>query len=93
MNWRVFNGKIGKNYAWDLEFLYKYRDFSDGIDFLVFDVSWDRYECDHKPSFEIAFKILNFIMIELTIYNIWHMDNPNSPHYSVEGDMDNGQNR
>ena len=80
MNLRYFHGKIYENYGWELEFFNKYRNFSDGIEFLNLIVNWDKYESDHKPSFEIALKILNFIIFEFTIYNIWHTEDFDSPY-------------
>jgi hypothetical protein len=78
---KFFGSKIGENYAWDLGIFYKYRDFSDGIDFFIIDITFDKYLGDHKPSFEFSIKIFNLMVIDFTIYNIWHVDNPNSPYY------------
>ena len=69
-----FGGKINKNYGWDFSALHKYRDFSDGISFFEFDVTWDRFLSDHKPSFQFIISILNFKLIELEIYYVFHRD-------------------
>ncbi len=81
MNLRFLHGKIGKNYAWELNTFYKYRDFSDGIDFFIFSIELNKYPCDHNPQLDVCLKILNLMVFEFTIYNVWHIDNPNSPYY------------
>lgn len=81
---KFFGSKIGENYAWDLGIFYKYRDFKDGIDFFIIEITFDKYLCDHNPKFEFAIKILNFMIIDFDIYNIWHIDNPKSPYYGME---------
>ena len=81
MNLRFLHSKIGKNYAWELNTFYKYRDFSDGIDFFIVEITFDKYPNDHNPKFEIAIKILNLMIVDFDIYNIWHIDNPKSPYY------------
>ena len=78
---KFFGSKIGKNYAWELNTFYKYRDFSDGIDFFIVEITFDKYPNDHNPKFEIAIKILNLMIVDFDIYNIWHIDNPKSPYY------------
>jgi len=70
--WFGFN--ISKNYAIDIGLLYFYRNLSDGISFGDFQLNWDRYEGDHKPSFELMIAICNFVIIDFEIYNIHHMD-------------------
>ena len=88
MNLRNLHSKIGDNYAWELETFYNYRSFADGIDFFIFDWSYDKYICDHNPKFNITLKILNFIIFDFTVYNIWHTDHPNSPYYGMDEDED-----
>ncbi len=88
MNLRFFHGLITDNYAWEFQLFYKYRDFSEGVDFFDFDMTFDKYICDHNPKFEFGLKILNFIIFNFTIYNIWHTDNPNSPYYGMDEDED-----
>ena len=80
---RIWGGKVGDDYAWELDFLYKYRDFSDGIDFFVFKCGLDKYHCEHNPKFDFSLRILNVTIFEFSIYNIWHMDNENSPYYHI----------
>lgn len=78
---RVFGGTIGNDYAWELDFFYKLRDFKDGVTFFEFVLNWDKYMCDHNPRFEFSLMILNFKIWEFSIYNVWHVDNENSPYY------------
>jgi len=78
-----FSGKYGKNYGWELELFYKYRDLSDGLDVFRFDITLDRYPGDHNPQFNFGLKLFNFIIFEYDIYNVWHMDHPHSPFYKI----------
>lgn len=80
---RVFGGKIGDDYAWELDLFYKYRDFSDGIDFFEFKMGLDKYPCDHNPKYEFCLRILNVTMFEFSVYNLWHMDHECSPYYNT----------
>ena len=64
--------RLNKDYALDINLFCKYRDFSDGVDFIELHVWHDRYKADHKPSFDIWFSILNICLFELNIYNIHH---------------------
>ncbi len=54
-------GTISKkrNISWEVQLFAKVRDYSDGVDFLNFKIQWDRYECDHSPSFKIELDFLN----------------------------------
>ena len=51
---RIWGGKVGDDYAWELDFLYKYRDFSDGIDFFEFSIYniW-HMDNEHSPYYSI----------------------------------------
>ena len=81
MNLRHFHNKIGRNYAWELELFYKFRDFKDGISFFDWSTTWDKYMGDHNPQFNIFLTLFNFKIFDFTVYNIWHIDNKNSPFY------------
>lgn len=65
---------INKNYGFEFAFFNKIREFSDGVSVLKFDVNWDRYIADHSPCFEVNLMLLNWIIFELNIYNIHHVD-------------------
>jgi hypothetical protein len=78
---RVFGGTIGNDYAWELDLFYKLRDFKDGISFFELVVNWDKYMGDHNPQFTFSLMLFNFKIWEFIIYNVWHIDNPNSPYY------------
>lgn len=73
---RVFmNGvKLNSNYGLEWNFFYNFRSFSDGITWIDFKLNWDRYESDHKPSFEFYFGLLNFTIIEMSVYYLHHRD-------------------
>jgi hypothetical protein len=81
MNIRNLHSKIGCNYAWELNTFYKLRDFKDGITFFELILEWNKFMGDHNPQFTFYFMLLNFRIWEFTIYNVWHIDNVNSPYY------------
>jgi hypothetical protein len=64
--------KLNKNYGFEWNFFWKVRSFKDGITFIKPEISWDRYEWDHKPSFEIYLCIFNYTIIELRVYYLHH---------------------
>jgi len=73
--WR-FNGfKLSKNYAIDWNFFWPIRQFKEGITFFNFDINLDLYKGDHNPKFDITLLILNYIIFEIEIYNVNHVEN------------------
>ena len=68
-----FTKKITSKFALDVMLFYKLRQFKDGIDFLNINISFDRYEADHKPSFQFMIVVFNFTIIEFDIYNVNHL--------------------
>jgi hypothetical protein len=68
--------KISKNYSCDINLFYRYRDVKDGISFIDGTISWDRYIDDHCPKFEMRFGILNFWLLDFSIYNVNHKREP-----------------
>jgi len=65
--------KLSKNFAWELGFLYKLRDFSDGIDFFDLKINYDRFKGDHNPQFGVCLVIMNFLIFQFEIYNVNHV--------------------
>jgi len=66
--------KINKDYAWEISALHFLRQLSDGVTFFEFKVNWDRYLDDHTPRFDLMLVILNYKLIEFSIYYMWHRD-------------------
>jgi len=66
--------KLSKNYAWELGFLYKFRDFSDGIDWVDLKINFDKFKGDHNPKFNVLFAVCNFLIFEFCIYNVNHVE-------------------
>lgn len=75
----MFNGKINENYAWEISGFRKIRSFKDGITFFDLNINFDKYLCDHSPRFQIEFIIFNIILIDFSIYFIWHRDDNGNP--------------
>lgn len=81
MNWKCFGTKIGKNYAWEMEWFCFHRMLIEGFTPIKFGVEYDYYIGDHKPSFEVELVLFNFTIFHFTIYNIWHCNDLRSPMY------------
>lgn len=82
MNLRNLHSRIGCNYAWELNTFSKVRNFKkDGITFFELIINWDKYMGDHNPQFTFSLVLFNFQIWEFIIYNVWHINNPNSPYY------------
>ena len=67
-------GKINKKYAWEIALFYKLRQFKDGIDFFEFNIGLDLFEGDHNPKFRLLLIIFNFTIIDIEVYNMFHID-------------------
>jgi len=70
LNWF---GYVTDKYCWELSCFRNIRQYSDGVSFITFNIDWDRYEGDHKPSFQFYFGVINHTIIEFNIYNSDHM--------------------
>ncbi len=70
----IFGGLINKNYGWEVSLFNKIRELSDGITFFEFEleINWDRHLVDHSPKGKIFLIILNYVIIEIGVYNIHH---------------------
>lgn len=68
-----FGIKITKNFALDLNLLYFFRNFSDGIDWFKFEINSDWFKGDHNPQFSMCLIILNLMLFDFQIYNIHHL--------------------
>jgi hypothetical protein len=65
--------KISKNYVFEISGLHKIRLLKDGVSGINFDINWDRYKADHNPKFTVMLTVLNFKIIEISIYNVNHV--------------------
>ncbi len=75
---------INKDYGFELALFNKIRKFKDGLSFFSLVVNWDRYIADHSPRLEFNLLFLNWMIIEINIYNIHHRDSfEESKEYSV----------
>jgi hypothetical protein len=81
MSLRNFWGNITENYAWELNLFYKINDFKDSFHFCEFELKFDRFPADHNPQFNFSLEILNIVIFDFTIYNVYHEDDPHSPFY------------
>ena len=71
---KAFGGKINENYGWELVLFWKLREFSDGVTFFDMTIEWDRYLADHSPRFRIHVVVLNFTVLEASVYYRHHRD-------------------
>ncbi len=80
----IFYGKkLTQKFAIDIACFYNHRSFEDGISFVEFDISWDKYLSDHKPSFQIRFALFNFTILDFTIYNVNHVEQYTQEEYEA----------
>jgi hypothetical protein len=66
--------RISKNFAFELNFLYLIRRFSDGITFFNLNFDSDFYKGDHNPQFGIKIMFFNVMILDIRIYNIHHVE-------------------
>lgn len=81
MNLRFFHGMIDDNFGWELELFRRNRDSKDGFTTVDFKINFDKYEADHNPRFELSLVLLNFLIFDFSIYNVWHLEHEQSPFY------------
>ncbi len=74
MTIRGISRKISDNYGWSLAGLYPLRTWRDGVTFFQFEISWDRFLADHKPSFLVKWEMCNFLIAEFEVYYLHHRD-------------------
>lgn len=65
--------RLGKNYAIDVAGFYRVRSLKDGISLVGFDVDFSWYKADHHPKFEVVLIVLNFMILDISVYNIHHI--------------------
>ena len=70
----VFSKKINKKYAFELVLFNKIRSIEDGISLFLCNINLDLFEADHKPSYSFNLIVCNFMIFELNIYNIFHIN-------------------
>lgn len=68
------NFKISDKYHLDVCFLYKCRNWKDGVTFFNCDVNLDLYRGDHNPKFKVCLIIFNYYIFDFSIYNINHLN-------------------
>lgn len=57
-----FSGGLTRSYFFEVQLFSRTRNSSDGVTWLSFALSWDRFESEHNPSFRA----------ELTFFNIYN---------------------
>jgi len=68
----IFDRKV--QMAFELSGFRKFRTYSDGISFIELRIKTDFYKGDHTPRFTLFLGILNFVLIEMTLYNTHHAE-------------------
>jgi hypothetical protein len=66
--------KLSENYGLELNFFYKVRDYSDGINFINGEVNLNLYKADHSPNFRIELIVMNVMLFEFHIYYLFHRE-------------------
>jgi hypothetical protein len=73
-NLHCIGTKLTKKYAWEANFFYLVRGFSDGLDVFEFAIDSSWYKGDHNPQYAIRLIILNVVIFEFRIYNMFHIE-------------------
>jgi len=69
-----FSVKLGRDYAIDVAGLYQVRKLKDGITVADLEVGGSWYRGDHNPSFTVRLMAMNFMILEVTLYNVHHVE-------------------
>lgn len=70
----TIGGKISSDYGWEITVFHKIRDAADGVSFFDMKINWDRYLANHSPRFEFHIVLLNWTVVEINIYYLYHRD-------------------
>lgn len=70
----IYGFNLTKQYALDFGFLYKVRNFKDGLTFFEFILNLNLYKADHNPQVRFALVIFNFTIFDIVLYNKRHYD-------------------
>ncbi len=64
--------KFNQDWGLEISSLHLLRSFADGISFINLEIGLDLFKADHKPSFDLMIVLLNFKLIELSVYYLHH---------------------
>lgn len=70
----TYGFNLTKQYALDFGVLYKVRNFKDGLTFFEFILNLKLYKADHNPQIRLNLILCNFIIFDITLYNIREYD-------------------
>jgi hypothetical protein len=70
----IYGFDLTKQYALDFGFLYKVRNFKDGLTFFEFILNLNLYKADHNPQIRFNLIICNFIIFDVMLYNTREYD-------------------
>lgn len=69
----IFNRNVKMSYDLDY-FHFTGNDDEGGFNIFNFNVRFKACVDDHNPSFEINWEIMNYLIVEIIIYNVYHTD-------------------
>jgi hypothetical protein len=58
--------------VWDLGFLRRLRELSDGLSIFEFNINLDLYKEDHNPKLDIHLNMFNYRIFYFEVYNVLH---------------------
>lgn len=64
--------RLTSNYAGELTLFHRLRDLGDGVSFFELTLNWDRYQADHNPKVRLHLVVLNYTVIEASVYYRHH---------------------
>ena len=70
----TFGGKISGDYGWEISVFHKVRRAADGVSFFDLKINWDRFPAYHSPRIDFHIVVLNWTVIEMSLYYLHHRD-------------------
>jgi len=70
---RSINFPIGKNYHFELSMFHQWREYKGEINLITLttDLHFNKNR-DHNPRFDLYLEIFNYVIVDLSLYNIHH---------------------
>lgn len=69
--------KLNEKYALDLT-LFSFQGNTGSIQFFKLDIGYDYWKGDHNPKFSFNLELLNITIIDLMVYNMFHVEDDDS---------------
>jgi len=68
--------RLNENYTFEWNVFQHHRSLSDGLTFFHCNWQADWFHGDHNPQLRLELDVLNIVVLDLSIYNIHHVEDP-----------------